>query len=119
MRPVSIHCLLAGLVKKGVSEMWESVIRKLKAGEPVTISPKGDSMTPRIKSGQQVTIYPVYANYGSRPVRVGDVVLAKVKGRYYLHLVSAMDGSKVQISNNHKHINGWTNLEKVYGIADV
>lgn len=70
-------------------------------------------MTPRIQSGQKVTISPV----GKIPIEPGMIVLAKVKGRHYLHLVSATDIARVQISNNHGHINGWTTLDRVYGIV--
>lgn len=95
--------------------MWESIIKKLKQGESVTINPKGNSMTPRIKSGQSVTIHPASLDQ----IEVNKVVLAKVRGRYYLHLITAINGKKVQISNNHKHVNGWCGKDKIYGIADV
>lgn len=72
-------------------------------------------MTPRIKSGQEVTISPV----GDANLTVGMVVLSKVKGRHFLHLISAIDVDRVQISNNHGHVNGWTHRNRVYGIAQV
>lgn len=105
---------------------WPNVIKKLEAGESVTLKPKGQSMTPRITSGQAVTIVP----RGETEIDVGMVVLAKVKGKYFLHLVSAtrfgqtksreaLDVNNVQISNNHGHVNGWTSITKIYGIAQV
>lgn len=95
---------------------WPQIVQRLSAGESVTLNPRGGSMVPRIKSGQEVTIHPVEA-----PDRVheGSVVLAKVKGRYYLHLVSKTDGDRIQISNNHGHVNGWTHRDKIYGWVDV
>lgn len=72
-------------------------------------------MTPRIKSGQEVTINPV----DPMTVAVGDVVLSKVKGRYWLHLISAIEHDRIQISNNHGHVNGWTTRDRVYGKVDV
>jgi hypothetical protein len=36
------------------------------------------------------------------------VVLCKVHGTYYLHLITAKDGQRFQISNNKGHVNGWT-----------
>ncbi|MFI0412254.1 hypothetical protein [Actinomadura sp. 3N508] len=52
-------------------------------------------------------------------VEVGDIVLARVAGTVYLHLVSAVDAAKkrVQISNNRGRINGWTSHDRVFGIC--
>lgn len=61
-------------------------------------------MVPLIKSRQPCALRPI-----DRPLKKGDIVYAKVKGRYYTHLVTAIgqDG-RVQIGNNKGHINGWT-----------
>lgn len=84
----------------------------LEKGE-VTWKPTGNSMTPRIDSGDQVVVKkaPLSA------LRVGDIVYAKVKGNIYLHLLSAIDNGRYQISNNHGHVNGWTSGDKVFGIC--
>ena len=52
-------------------------------------------------------------------LEVGDIVLARVAGTVYLHLVSAVDQARkrVQISNNHGRINGWTSHDRVFGIC--
>jgi len=72
-------------------------------------------MTPLIRHRQLVTVAPVDPG----AVEVGDIVLAKVAGTVYLHLVSAVDGAtgRVQISNNRGRVNGWTNHARVYGIC--
>jgi hypothetical protein len=44
-------------------------------------------------------------------------VLARVAGTVYLHLVSAVNADRVQISNNRGRVNGWTNHALVYGIC--
>lgn len=88
---------------------WPNVVEKLRKGQSVQMKPQGNSMTPRIKSGQLVTIVPATID----DVEVGDVILAKVKGKYWLHLVSARKDGRVQISNAHGHVNGWTN--RVFG----
>lgn len=96
---------------------WPRIVDRLERGETVTIRPAGQSMTPRIKSGQEVTIVPY-----DRAVVVGDVVLARVRGRFYLHKVTrvAEYGAKIEIGNNHGHINGWTTPHKIYGrVIDV
>ena len=54
-------------------------------------------------------------------VEVGDIVLARVAGAMYLHLVSAVDHdrARVQISNNRGRVNGSTGHAHVYGICTV
>jgi hypothetical protein len=94
--------------------MWPKVVERLQRGEAVEVRPTGTSMTPIIRSRQVVRIVPV----DPATVARGDVVLAKVGGRFYLHLVSAVQGGRVQISNNHGHVNGWTSQDRVYGIVD-
>lgn len=72
-------------------------------------------MSGRIESGQLVTVEPVDM-YG---FKVGDIVLCKVAGRQYLHLVKAFRGGElgdeVQIANNRGFVNGWTKRRNVYG----
>lgn len=68
-------------------------------------------MTPKIRSGALCRIEPL----DSQPLRRGEIVLVKVRGNIYLHLISALDKERVQISNNHGHVNGWTARENVYG----
>jgi phage repressor protein C with HTH and peptisase S24 domain len=94
-----------------VSETW--AYNELAGGaEQVTIRPRGNSMTPLIRDRQQVTIRRL--GWGE-PLAVGDIVLARVRGHVYLHKISAVAGNKVQISNNHGHVNGWTSRSKVVG----
>lgn len=111
--------------------MWaDNYIKKLQAGETVQFRPRGNSMTPRIKSGQLVTVAPL-----EEPVKYGDVVLCKVNGRQYLHLVKGVEVNVVTqyedyiahhsargiarylIGNNRGRINGWTATSNVYGIV--
>lgn len=72
-------------------------------------------MVPLIRSRELVTVVPC----DPAKVEVGDIVLARVAGAVYLHLVSAVDHARgrVQISNNRGRINGWTNHARVYGIC--
>lgn len=92
-----------------------SIGTRVAAGATVTFRPTGTSMIPLIRSRQPVTVAPVH------PARleVGDIVLARVAGNVYLHLVSAVDmgNSRVQISNNRGRINGWTNHARIFGIC--
>lgn len=94
--------------------MWATqYIELLRAGNTVRFRPHGNSMQPRIESGQLVTVEPVF-----RPIVPGDIVLCKVEGRQWLHLVSAVgsDG-RYQISNNKGHVNGWCTEQNVFGIV--
>lgn len=72
-------------------------------------------MVPLIRSRQQVVVAPVDPS----KVEVGDIVLARVAGTVYLHLVSSVDPARkrVQISNNRGRVNGWTSHDRVFGLC--
>lgn len=91
------------------------IIEKLKNEETVSFSPRGNSMTPKIKSGQKVTIKRLNTE-DKQKLSKNDIVFCKVKNNIYLHLISAIKGDQVQISNNHGYVNGWTHLDNVYAI---
>jgi len=99
-------------VGMGVLDM---IADRVAGGATVEFRPTGASMVPLIRSRQLVTVAPV------DPARVepGDIVLARVAGTTYLHLVSAIDtaAGRVQISNNRGKVNGWTSQHRVYGIC--
>jgi hypothetical protein len=90
----------------------DSYIAKLQSGEVVSFRPRGNSMQGRIESGQLVTLEPP-----THPVEAGCVVLCKVAGAQYLHLVLAVgaDG-RYKIGNNKGRVNGWCTPSQVYGI---
>lgn len=85
-------------------------IEKLQNGEKVSFRPTGNSMVPIIHSKELVTVNPNIDN-----LKVGDVVLCKVKGKQYLHLISAISGERLQISNNKGYINGWISKNAIFG----
>lgn len=95
--------------------MLDGVAGRVAAGATVEFRPTGGSMVPLIRSRQLVTVAPVDADR----VEVGDIVLARVSGTVYLHLVSAIDQARkrVQISNNRGRINGWTSHDRIFGIC--
>jgi len=88
-----------------------SYIDKLQKGETCQFCPRGNSMTGLINSGDLVTVTPV----GDTPLEIGDIVLCKVKGADYLHLIKAIQDDRFQIGNNRGYINGWTNKSKIFG----
>lgn len=87
-------------------------IEKLKGGEITKFRPRGNSMTGKISSGQLVTVEPL----SEKELVKGDIVLCKVNGNQYLHLISAISGNRYQISNNHGFVNGWITKNSIYGI---
>ena len=68
-------------------------------------------MKGKIESGQLCTVEPVDA----ATLRVGDVVLCRVNGRQYLHLVKAVQGGRFQIGNNRGRVNGWVSAGNIFG----
>jgi hypothetical protein len=89
----------------------DRAIAELQKGNEVVITPHGNSMMPLVYSGAKVTLAPCSTD----KLEVGDIVLCRVAGSVYLHLVSAKQEDRVQISNNRGHVNGWT--KAVYGKA--
>lgn len=96
---------------------WASKhIAALAKEETVTFRPRGNSMAGKIESGQLCTVEPYETD---NDIEEGHIVLCKVKGNEYLHLVSAVKrdhgGLLFQISNNKKHVNGWIRPKYIYG----
>jgi hypothetical protein len=91
---------------------WASgYIEKLKSGKTVSFRPRGHSMSGKIESGQLCTVEPA----SLADLEVGDVVLCKVNGREYLHLIKAVQGPRFQIGNNRGRINGWVTSGAIFG----
>jgi hypothetical protein len=82
-------------------------------GETVQFRPRGNSMSGKIESGQLATVVPLM----NRIPQVDDIVLCRVNGAQYLHLVTAVSGERFQIGNNRGRINGWTSLRNIFGIC--
>lgn len=88
----------------------------LQAGKPAQVRPRGHSMRPRINDNDLVTIVPC----DPAIVEKDDVVLVRMRGNWLLHLVTATDGERVQIGNNHGKINGWAGRKSILGrVAEV
>jgi hypothetical protein len=89
---------------------------KLAAGEVVAFRPRGASMSGKIESGQLCTVEPIG---DAAMLAVGDIVLCKVKGNDYLHLIKAISrasaGQRFQIGNNRGFINGWISAGSIFG----
>lgn len=87
-------------------------IAKLQQQQEVSFRPRGNSMQPLINSGDLVTVSPDISE-----LSVGSVVLCKVSGKHYLHLIKAIDKDRYQIGNNRGGINGWIGLSSIFGKA--
>jgi hypothetical protein len=92
--------------------MWQALAARLRNGETVQFRPKGGSMSGRIESGNLVTVAPLS---GDAPLSEKDIVLCKVRGRYYLHLIAAIRGEQYQIANNRGFVNGWIGRSGIFG----
>ena len=91
---------------------WASeYIARLQAGETVQFRPRGNSMKGKIESGQLCTVEPMMHT----TLQVGDIVLCKVNGKQYLHLVTAIQGQRFQIGNNRGRINGRVGENYIFG----
>lgn len=90
---------------------WQTHIEKLQDGESVKFRPRGNSMSPKIDSGQLITVSPK-----CEKLKKGDIVLCKVKGKIYVHIIKSVRGDKYLIGNNKGHDNGWINKKNVFGI---
>ena len=70
-------------------------------------------MTPIVKDGSIVVVDP-----NTSSISKGDVVLCKVKGKEYLHLVTAVSSDgRFQIGNAKGRVNGWIGLNGIFGKA--
>jgi hypothetical protein len=85
----------------------------LRRGERVQIRPRGHSMSGKVNDGDRVTLAPV----DPATLKVGDIVLVRVHGADYLHLVKAIDRSRFLIGNNRGGVNGWVDPHAIYGIV--
>jgi len=100
---------------------WASeYIERLRAGETVQFRPRGNSMRGKIESGQLVTVMSACVPHDCE-VHQGAIVLCRVNGRPYLHLVKQVQmhgfDERYLIGNNRGGINGWIGRESIYGIC--
>ena len=70
-------------------------------------------MQGKVNNGDLVTIEPC----DPEELSVGDIVLVRVKGNDYLHLIKALNQGRFLIGNNRGGVNGWVGHNCIYGIA--
>jgi hypothetical protein len=93
---------------------WATYAKEaLRRGEAVQVRPRGHSMTGKVNDGDCVTLAPV----DPATLKVGNILLVRVRGTDYLHLIKAINCSRFLIGNNRGGINGWVGPHAIYGIA--
>jgi len=96
-------------------------IEQLKAGTAVQFRPRGHSMAGKVDDGQLVTVEPLWkmsiSATGEPKVKVGSIVLCRVHGRSFLHLVKAVRDGQYLIGNNRGGTNGWVSERGLFGIV--
>ena len=70
-------------------------------------------MRGKVNDGDLVTLEPC----ATAELEPDDIVLVRVRGRDYLHLVKAVNQGRFQIGNNRSHINGWVGASSIFGKA--
>jgi SOS-response transcriptional repressor LexA len=88
-------------------------IESLKEGKTVQMRPRGHSMKGKVNDGDLVTVEPCQ----TEDLAVGDIVLVRVKGHDYLHLIKAINQNRFLIGNNRGGVNGWVGHNCIYGKA--
>ncbi len=70
-------------------------------------------MKGKVNDGALVTLEPCAPS----SLAVGDIVLVRVHGTIYLHLIKAVNGERFLIGNNRGGTNGWVGGNCIYGRA--
>lgn len=88
-------------------------IEALRRGEMARVRPRGHSMKGKVEDGALVTLAPCEP----AALRTGDIVLVRVHGHVYVHLIKAVNGGRFLIGNNRGGVNGWVGPGAIYGKA--
>ena len=70
-------------------------------------------MKGKVNDGALVTLEPCAPS----SLAVGDIVLVRVHGTIYLHLIKAVNGERFLMGNNRGGTNGWVCGNCIYGRA--
>lgn len=91
----------------------KQAIETLAKGENAKVRPRGHSMKGKVEDGALVTLEPC----DPATLSVGDIVLVRVRGQVYLHLIKAINQQRYLIGNNRGGVNGWVGPKAIYGRA--
>lgn len=109
-RVILTHCKRWGNCYIPFMSWAAFAIEALKSGKSVQVRPRGHSMKGKVNDRDLVTLEPCVADN----LEVGDIVLVRVHGRDYLHLIKAKNGQRFLIGNNRGGTNGWVGPNCVY-----
>lgn len=70
-------------------------------------------MTGRIEFGDGIVIAPC----DGMEIQIGDIVFARVRRRYLVHLVKDICAAEFLIADSRGHVDGWTPRERIYGVV--
>jgi hypothetical protein len=107
--------MLVDAVKEREVGWADHAIAELRAGRVARVRPRGRSMKGKVDDGALVTLEP----YDPASLVVGDIVLVRMRGTVYLHLVKAVSKGRFLIGNNRGGINGWVGANGIYGKATL
>lgn len=79
----------------------------------MVIRPRGHSRSGKVEDGDTVRVEPL----GEHLLQPDDIVLCKVRGRQFLHLIKAVRRTQYLIGNNRGGTNGWILRAAIYGVA--
>ena len=95
---------------------WQQEARMaLAEGRTFTVQPRGNSMGGIIADSNKVTLAPC----DSAHIQLGDVVLARVQGKRYrhivLHQIHAIEAGRLLVGGSVGRLDGWISAEDVFG----
>jgi hypothetical protein len=92
----------------------DNALNELKAGREVFVQFKGDWMEPDVPDGARVLLASIADPYY---LKVGDIVLAPLNGKIYLHKILATEINRVKIGDIKGSVSGFVGRVGIYGRA--
>lgn len=112
---IFIHLLFQDKMREFTYSGYENqeTCNHLLNGETCKVTGIGNSMLPLLKSRQSVICEPITEE---TTLKKRDIVLCKVKGHHYLHLIHGIrNDNEYLIGNNRGRMNGWISRSQIYG----
>lgn len=91
----------------------EEAVSELSDGKEISLVFRSSSMKGLIRNGSTIKLVPV----GLKEIEVGDIVLAKVKRKYYINIVSSVTSKKANLCDSNDIETGWVKKRDINGIV--